>query len=395
MQAISLRRALVTSLVATAALPAAAAPAAERLFTITPTGRLLTLQSDKPQAILAQVRVSGLEAGEEVVALDVRPATTSLFGLTNRSRVVQINPSSGQARPFATAFAPPLADEAAGFDFNPTVDRIRVVDSSDLNLRLNPDTGQTSNQDPALRYAADDPAAGANPNIVALAYTRPFPGAGETRLYGIDAARGTLVLQEPANAGTLRTVAPLTLRGRPLGPLVGPVSFDISESGRAFLAFRDDDDTRAATLSTVNVQTGNVNPLDFLGPQTGLLLRQGTLTQGLAAGGAVPDDERAPAVVFAAPANQRLVNVLRRGLRFEVSCSEACDIQGAVSLGGRVISRGAAISYAAGKGNLRFTLNRAAKRRILSSGRRRLVMRLLVSDFAGNRRIQSENVTLR
>lgn len=395
MHTISLPRAVLVAVAAGVALPAAA-PAAERLFTVTPTNRLLTLQSDKPQAILAQAPIRGLASGEEILALDVRPATTTLYGLTSLSRIVRISTSTGQARPFSAFFSPPLGAQDAGFDFNPTVDRIRLVDSTDQNLRLNPDDGQTASRDPALQYAADDPGADVNPNIVAEAYTRPFPGGGTTRLYGIDASRGALVVQEPANAGTLRTIAQLTTRGRPLGRLTGPVSFDITESGRAFLAYRPDgDDRRAATLATLNLQSGNVRFVDFIGPQVGLRTTGGTRTQGLAAGGSVPNDSEAPDVVFAAPQNQRLSNVLSRGLRFEVSCDEACTIDGTVSIAGKRIASGFAVSYVADKGNLRFRLDAAARRRVLRSSRRRLVVRLRVTDFAGNSRTTSENVTLR
>ena len=44
-----------------------------------------------------------------------------------------------------------------GFDFNPTVDRIRVVSSNDRNYRLNPNTGAIAFIDTNLAYAATDP----------------------------------------------------------------------------------------------------------------------------------------------------------------------------------------------------------------------------------------------
>ena len=45
----------------------------------------------------------------------------------------------------------PLLPEGAtewGFDFNPTVDRIRVVNDAGFNLRLHPDTGVIVDSDP-------------------------------------------------------------------------------------------------------------------------------------------------------------------------------------------------------------------------------------------------------
>ena len=50
----------------------------------------------------------------------------------------------------APAFTPALSGTAFGFDFNPTVDRIRVVSDTGQNLRLNPDTGAVAAVDGAL-----------------------------------------------------------------------------------------------------------------------------------------------------------------------------------------------------------------------------------------------------
>jgi hypothetical protein len=41
----------------------------------------------------------------------------------------------------AAVFMPVLAGTSFGFDFNPTVDRIRLVSDSGQNLRLNPNSG--------------------------------------------------------------------------------------------------------------------------------------------------------------------------------------------------------------------------------------------------------------
>ena len=87
-----------------------------------------------------------------------------------------------------------------GFAINPVVNRIRVVTATDVNLRVNPTTGATS-VDGSLAYAAGDPGAGSNPLVTAVAYTNQVAGATTTILRGIHAARGTLVLLDPPNAG--------------------------------------------------------------------------------------------------------------------------------------------------------------------------------------------------
>ena len=109
-----------------------------------------------------------------------------------------------------------------GFDFNPTVDRIRVTSDSDQNLRLNPANGALAATDGPLAFAATDVNNGQNPNVVASAYTNSMSGATSTTLYDIDSDLDVLAIQNPPNSGTLNTVGPL---GVNTGANVG---FDIS-----------------------------------------------------------------------------------------------------------------------------------------------------------------------
>jgi hypothetical protein len=63
--------------------------------------------------------------------------------------------SSGHHGPFTLRF---LGRHHAsfGFDFNPTVDRIRVVSNTGQNLRLHPVTGVVASTDTPLTFAATD-----------------------------------------------------------------------------------------------------------------------------------------------------------------------------------------------------------------------------------------------
>jgi hypothetical protein len=87
------------------------------------------------------------------------------------------DPSSGVATPVGAApFAIPLAGASFGFDFNPTVDRIRVVSDAGQNVRQHPDLGTVV--DGALAYDATtddgDPVdgnAGRTPGVVGAACT--------------------------------------------------------------------------------------------------------------------------------------------------------------------------------------------------------------------------------
>ena len=86
---------------------------------------------------------------------------------------------------------------------------IRVTTVAGSNLRLHPQTASFSVTDRDLQYAATDPHAGANPNVVGSAYTNSFNGSRATVLYDIDSNLDILTIQNPPNAGTLYTVGSL------------------------------------------------------------------------------------------------------------------------------------------------------------------------------------------
>jgi hypothetical protein len=233
------------------------------VYGLTTANRLIQFNSSNPCVIIAQPRVTGLQKNEQLHGIDFRPATGQLYGLGSSSRIYVIDPQSGQATPVvAQPFSPKLQGKLFGFDFNPTVDRIRVVSDKGQNLRLHPDLGTVVDFDPAaagiqtdgkLAYdntdADGDPVdvnAGRRPRVGAAAYTNPDndPATGTT-LYDIDAERDSLVTQAPPNNGTLNTVGKL---GFKVNELAG---FDIGSTNIAYAALRargdnDKDEDRAA-----------------------------------------------------------------------------------------------------------------------------------------------------
>ena len=134
-----------------------------------------------------------------------------------------VESSTRSIRPPAAATAvgaaidPALESPAFGFDFNPTVDRIRVGASTGQNLRLNPDTGAIGTNpdtgaptiDGKLTFADGDANVGVAPKVVGAAYTNSVAGATRTQLYVVDATTGSLAIQMPPNDGILNTVGSL------------------------------------------------------------------------------------------------------------------------------------------------------------------------------------------
>ena len=203
-------RFLVFLAVATACLAVpAVGSAAERLVAVDEANRLVVFSSDTPRAI-TRVRVTGLGAGERLLGLDVRPANGQLVAVSSSSRLYALDAGTGAATAIGQApFSPAVSGGAFGFDFNPTVDRIRLTSDGRQNLRLHPDTGAVAAVDGMLAYGTSDAGNGSVPQVVASAYTNSVRGATTTQLYDIDVARDVLVLQNPPNNGTLVTVGPL------------------------------------------------------------------------------------------------------------------------------------------------------------------------------------------
>jgi len=146
--------------------------------------------------------ITGLQAGENILGIDMRPATGQLYALGSTSRIYAINMSSGAATAIGTApFTPLLSGTSFGFDFNPTVDRIRVVSNTGQNLRLHPETGAVAAIDGTLNPGT--------PAVSGSAYTNNFAGATTTTLFALDATTDRLYMQNPPNAGTLVDIGPL------------------------------------------------------------------------------------------------------------------------------------------------------------------------------------------
>ena len=231
----------------------------ELIYGVTTSNVLIGFTSVAPGTILSSVTITGLQAGETIVGIDFRPVTRQLYGLGSTSRVYTINLTTGAATLVGSGFTPALTGTAFGFDFNPTVDRIRVTSEANQNLRLNPSTGALTAVDTNLAYAAGDVNSGADPNAVGAAYTNNFVGATTTTLYDIDSNLDILVTQNPPNSGTLNTVGPL---GFNTSDLVG---FDISRvSGTAFASLTAPA-ASSSQLFTVNLTTGAVTLVGTIG----------------------------------------------------------------------------------------------------------------------------------
>jgi hypothetical protein len=214
--------------------------------------QLVRIDSATPGTILGTVGLTGFPGSDNFLfGIDFRPADGLLYGRSSdgglNGTTLQINTTTGAM----TAIGTPNANgggNSYGFDFNPVVDRIRFVSSSEINRRFNPNDGTLVNVDGSLAYALADPNFGVNPGVTHVAYSNNVPGASSTVLYGIDFSTDALVTINPPNNGILNTVGSLGVNAPNFG------GFDISgATGTAYAVFRVNN---ISGLYTINLATG-------------------------------------------------------------------------------------------------------------------------------------------
>lgn len=208
-----------------------------------------TTQAYTPNSFFA---ITGLTAGQQLVGLDAQPSTGQLFalgynGATGAAQLytIAVTSNTAVATPVGPGFTLDLQDSNrsntyglvtnVGFDFNPRVDRIRVVAPNGTNYRLNPNTGTIAATDGRLAYVAGN-SVGHAPYIGTAAYTNSVLNIPGTTLYDIDLTNtnGLLSTQAPPNDGVLNPVAPVTFAvngSTTYSPLASPtiaLSLDIA-----------------------------------------------------------------------------------------------------------------------------------------------------------------------
>ncbi len=238
---------------------------AETVVALTSSNRLLFFDSATPGTVTKIISIPYPE--ERLAAIDFRPQTGDLYAVGPSGTIIVVNPASGHVSSPNFPSKTPLSGGRFGFDFNPTVDRIRVTSDAEQNIRLHPDTGAFTGVDTNLQFALTDVHAGADPNVVASAYTNNFVGAGATVLYDIDSNLDALLIQNPPNAGTLNTVGALGVdttdrAGFDISPGTGIAYASLTVAGTPTGLYRIDLASGAATL------VGAIADATILGEET-------------------------------------------------------------------------------------------------------------------------------
>lgn len=145
-------------------------------------------------------------------SIDFRPATGQLYGYRDATDTYfTVDLATGALTAAGTGAGAPTNTFLLGMDFNPTIDRLRVVTDSTQNIVFNPVAGTAAPFTP-LFYAAGDVNAGLTPRVIENAYTNNIVGLGTTQQYVLDYDLNVLATLAN-NAGTLNTIGNVTLNG--------------------------------------------------------------------------------------------------------------------------------------------------------------------------------------
>ncbi len=232
-------------------------------YTISDDGAsLLRFDTATPASVTTVGAFSG--SSTSIDGIDFLVSDGLLYGYSQTdNQLVRIDPLTAVTT-FVSTPGTASTTISLGIDFNPTVNRLRLVNGDRQNLRITVATGFTD-VDGTLTYDPGDTNGAFLPNIFEAAYTNNDvdPGTGTT-VYYIDPTFDTLVTTNNPTGGVLNTVGSLTV------DTTGFVGFDISTDGGVNTAYAilTPDGVDLSGLYTVNLSTGAATLVGSLGVQT-------------------------------------------------------------------------------------------------------------------------------
>jgi hypothetical protein len=192
--------------------------------------------------------------------IDFRPANGQLYGLGytgsstgGTAQLYTISTTTGVATPVGASLSLNLGNTTRiSLDFNPVVDRLRVVSGTGANVRLNPNDGTLAGTDTSLASSL---------LIGGVAYDRNVAGATQTTLFAYDYLGDNIGTIGGVNGVPSPNTGSFTVIGTTNPPLTSfgaDNGFDIS--GATGIAYLTGDDGPTATandeLYTINLLTG-------------------------------------------------------------------------------------------------------------------------------------------
>ncbi len=168
---------------------------------LTDSGKLICFSENDPRDARTIGRIKGLDGDAKLVGIDYRPATGDLYGLGNMGGVYVIDDDNGRAV-LKSRVNVPLSGTSFGVDFNPTVDRLRIISDTGQNLADNVDANGDTVTNTTLSNPGPPPATALG--VTGAAYTNNDADPNTaTTLFDIDSTLDQTVIQSPAASGVL------------------------------------------------------------------------------------------------------------------------------------------------------------------------------------------------
>jgi len=286
------------------------------VFGVTSAGRLVTFNRASPTLSTA-VGITGLQSGETIFGIDIRPGGMTpgqMYLLGSTGRLYTVDPTSGAATLKSTLSADPtdttspftaLNGTEFGVDFNPVVDRLRVVSDTGQNLRVNVDTGATITDGNLNVNGA------ARSGVTDAAYTANFASTCRTALFYIDTITDNLLTTADPNAGIVSVVGPLGVDASTSGGF--EISTATDGTNTALLALNA---STSANLYSINLSTGATSSLGAIASlNSGESIRGITATPATSGpantvGGVVALTESGKVISFQAGSPQKLCSTV-------------------------------------------------------------------------------------
>jgi Domain of unknown function (DUF4394)/Calx-beta domain len=248
-----------------ALLPAHAA--ALTAYGITTSGALLMFDTDVPDAVQT-TNLTGLQPGEQLVAIDFRAVDRRLYGLSNQGRLYRIDTVNGEADWLGSMIGIALEGVEFAMDWDPVNDNFRVISNTGQNFRLSHlNGGQAIDSDENNPGIQPDTPFSPFLDVRAAAFVNNYAGADTTRLFLIAGQGNRLRFTDMPNAGTSTDVGALGVN------ITSDVAFDVP--GPTAFAYMVIPQGLGSRLYTVNMVTGAATP--------GALIGQGLASERLRA----------------------------------------------------------------------------------------------------------------
>ena len=250
-----------------------------------------------PSGLEAPLPLTGLNTGDTLVSIDRRPQNGFLYGLGYNAgagtvQLYSISSTTGISAPIgatgtfiASDGVTPVpvgagAGTTFGMDFNPTVDRVRVVNSAGQNFRINPNNGAFVDGTAGGALNMDGGINGPTSGVQETAYTNNAANSTVTTQYTLDLTTDALCIQNPPNAGTQTLCQTLSspvdaVLGFDIAPGVNVAAASTPANGSGVAVLKLAGQT-AETLAQVNLTTGAVASLGAIGTggMAGLAIHQ-------------------------------------------------------------------------------------------------------------------------